>query len=72
MYAVDLARFATLTRYGELPEFNIEPFDEIQAREILKRQPRLILNRHPSQSWRTSAIRQLQLRSGWISGRRTS
>jgi hypothetical protein len=64
VYAVDLARFATLTRYGELPEFNIEPFDEIQAREILKRQPRLILEPPPESGLEDERVRQLQLRVG--------
>ena len=64
VYAVDLARFATLTRYGEQPVFEIEEFTEDRAREILARQPRLILDPPPESGLDDERIRQLQLRVG--------
>jgi hypothetical protein len=64
IYAVDLARFAALTRYGKQPEFRIEEFSEIRAREILARQPRLILDPPPESGLEDERVRQLQLRVG--------
>lgn len=64
LYAIDLARFATLTRYGKMPEFKIEDFTEDRAREILTRQPRLITDPPPESGLEEDRIRQLRLRVG--------
>jgi hypothetical protein len=64
VYALDLAQFASLTRYGELPEFRIEEFSEQRAREILAHQPRLIQDPPPESGLEEARIRQLQLRVG--------
>jgi hypothetical protein len=68
LYAIDLARFATLTRYGTgpdlEPEFRIEEFTEARAREILQKQPRLILDPPPESGDEEERIRQLRLRVG--------
>jgi hypothetical protein len=68
MYAVDLARFAALTRYGYgpdfKPEFDIKPFDDDEAREVLARQPRLIMNPPPDSGRDDERAQQLQLRVG--------
>ena len=64
IYAVDLARFAILTRYGERPVFGIEEFTERRAREILARQPRLILDPPPESGLEDERVRQLQLKVG--------
>ena len=68
LYAVDLARFATLTRYGKgqdfEPEFRVEEFDETRARAILAQQPRLILEPPPESGLEEERIRQLRLRVG--------
>jgi hypothetical protein len=62
VYAVDLASFASLTRYGEKPEFEVKEIDEERAREILARQPRLIMDPPPNSGLEEERIRQLQLR----------
>ena len=64
VYALDLAQFATLTRYRELPDFKIEEFSEDRAREILARQPRLIMEPPPNSGLDDERVRQLQLRVG--------
>jgi hypothetical protein len=68
LYTVDLARFATLTRYGEgadfEPEFTVKPFTDDEARDVLARQPNLILDPPPGSGQDEERIRQLQLRVG--------
>lgn len=68
LYAVDLARFATLTRYGVGPhfdpEFSVKVFTDEDARRVLARQPNLILDPPPSSGQDDERIRQLQLRVG--------
>jgi hypothetical protein len=68
LYAVDLAQFATLVRYGEGPdfdpEFRVTPFNDEEARKVLARQPRLILEPPPDSGEDEERVRQLQLRVG--------
>jgi hypothetical protein len=68
LYAVDLARFATLTRYSEdsdlTPEFAVRAFTDTTARDVLKRQPRLILDPPAESGMEDERVRQLQLRVG--------
>jgi len=68
LFAVDLARFATLTRYGVGPnfdpEFSVEAFTDETARKVLARQPNLILDPPPESGLDEERIRQLQLRVG--------
>ena len=35
LYVVDLARFASLTKYGDVVSFAVDPIDEIKARQML-------------------------------------
>src|SRR4051794_4057125 len=68
LYAVDLAQFARLTRYGEGPKFGpelkVEPFSDDQARRALARQPNLILDPPPESGLDDERVRRLQLRVG--------
>lgn len=68
LYAIDLAQFATLTRYGEgqdfLPEFRVYAFSPDDAREVLARNPHLILDPPPDSGDEDERIRQLRLRVG--------
>lgn len=41
IYAVDLAQFGRLTRYGELPEFGIEEITPERAQSLLEHDPNL-------------------------------
>jgi len=68
LFAVDLAQFGTLTRYGEGPnfdpEFRVTAFSDEEARKVLIRQPNLILDPPPVPGNEIERIRQLQLRVG--------
>ena len=64
VYAVDLARFATLTEYGEKPEFKLESIDAARAKELLKQNPNLVLGSPAGPNVETEKIRQLQLKVG--------
>jgi hypothetical protein len=68
VYALDVVRFATLTRYGVGPdfdpEFRVEAFTDEAARNVLARQPNLILDPPPESGLEDERIRQLQLRVG--------
>jgi hypothetical protein len=67
LYAVDLARFATLIRYGEPPEFgpkfDVREITADDARAILARQPKLILDPPPESGMEAERIREMQLRA---------
>jgi hypothetical protein len=68
LYAIDVEAFATLTRYGEKqdyrPEFRVAPFSDEEARDVLARQPSLILDPPPDSGQDEERVRQLQLRVG--------
>lgn len=64
VYAVDLARFAMLTGYGEEPECAIEEITPERATELLSKNPRLVLNPPPGFGMDEERIRQLRLRVG--------
>lgn len=68
LYAVDLAQFGTLTRYGKgpdfLPEFHVYGFTAAEARTVLARRPRLIMDPPPESGDDDERIRQLRLRVG--------
>ena len=68
LFAVDLARFGTLTRFGKGPnydpEFEVNPFTDDAARDELARQPNLILEPRPERGNESERIRQLRLRVG--------
>ena len=62
VYAVDLARFATLTRYGAEPEMNLKPIDANRAKDLLAQNPRLISDLPKSPEYDAERIRQLQMK----------
>jgi len=68
LFAVDLARFGTLTRYGNGqnydPEFEVKAFTDDEARDVLARQPNLIPEPRPERGNESERIRELQLRVG--------
>lgn len=68
LFAVDLARFGTLTRYGKGqnydPDFEVKAFTDDEARHVLARQPNLILAPPPDSGQDEERIRELQLRVG--------
>ncbi|MGH2351368.1 MAG: hypothetical protein ACRDJN_07100 [Chloroflexota bacterium] len=64
VYAVDLARFATLTKYGTDIEFDVRLFDESEARELLTKNPDLIADPAPGPAAEEERTRQLQLMVG--------
>jgi hypothetical protein len=64
LYVVDLRPLATLTKYGEQPEFSIGYFDEPRARELLGKHPNLIREPPPESGREDQRLRKLLLKVG--------
>lgn len=64
IYVVDIAAFASLTRYGELPEFAIEEFSRQRAQELLRQNPNLISEPPLVSGLEEARLNQLLLRVG--------
>ncbi len=65
LYVVDLAEFATLTKYGRDAELHVHPIDEARAREVLAEEPQAITIPEGGPNTLEERIRQLQLRV-WV------
>ena len=64
IYAMDVARFAKLTRYGAQPEFEIEEITPQRASDLLSKNPKLVSNPPAEPGKEEERLRQLQLRVG--------
>jgi len=62
LYVVDLARFATLTEYGEKPDFELEAIDDVRARDLLQRNPNLVPDSPTGPHSESEKARELQLK----------
>lgn len=62
VYAVDLARFARLTRYGDEPEFAIEEITPERARDLLAEDPKRASSAHGDVAQDDDPVRDLQMK----------
>ncbi len=63
LYVVDLARFGTLHRYGEQPEFALDQIDEETATAWLQREPSIVPDVPAKPEFEHERIQQLMLRA---------